>query len=150
MHGYSPILAPVVALVAWSLLMQLWLYIARFRAMKRAGISLKGRVGTRGGALEGVIPDEANWKAHNYAHLMEQPTIFYAIALTLAFMNFGGGINYWLAWGYVGLRIVHSLVQATVNVVTWRFLIFTLASLCLLGLTTHAGLKILYDCGIIG
>jgi hypothetical protein len=80
---------------------------------------------------------------------MEQPTIFYAIAMTLAFMNFGGGINYWLAWGYVGLRIVHSLIQATVNVVTWRFLVFTLASLCLLGLTTHAGLRILHDCGIL-
>ena len=71
---------------------------------------------------------------------MEQPTLFYAIALTLAFMNFGGGINYWLAWGYVALRIVHSILQATINVVTWRFLVFTLASFCLLGLTTHAGL----------
>jgi hypothetical protein len=150
MHGYSPILIPVVALVAWTLVIQLWMYIVRFREMKRAGISLQGRKGTRGGALEGVIPDEANWKAHNYAQLMEQPTIFYAIALTLACMSFGGGINYWLAWGYVGLRIVHSLVQATVNVVTWRFLLFTLASLCLLGMTTHAGLRILHDCGFIG
>jgi hypothetical protein len=149
MHGYSPILAPVVALVAWSLVMQAWMYVVRFREMKRAGISLQGRRGTRGNALEGAIPDEANWKAHNYAHLMEQPTIFYAIALTLAFMNFGGGINYWLAWGYVGLRIVHSLIQATVNVVTWRFLLFTLASLCLLGMTIHAGLRILHDCGIL-
>jgi hypothetical protein len=147
---YSPILAPVVALVAWTLVMQVWLYVVRFREMKRAGISLQGRRGTRGAALEGLIPDEANWKAHNYAHLMEQPTIFYAIALTLAFMNFGSGINYWLAWGYVGLRIVHSLVQATVNVVTWRFALFTLASLCLLGLTTHAALRILHDCGLIG
>jgi hypothetical protein len=147
---YSPILAPVVALVAWTLVMQVWLYVVRFREMKRAGISLQGRRGTRGAALEGLIPDEANWKAHNYAHLMEQPTIFYVIALTLAFMNFGSGINYWLAWGYVGLRIVHSLVQATVNVVTWRFALFTLASLCLLGLTTHAALRILHDCGLIG
>jgi hypothetical protein len=147
---YSPILAPVVALVAWTLVMQVWLYVVRFREMKRAGISLQGRRGTRGAALEGLIPDEANWKAHNYAHLMEQPTIFYAIALTLAFMNFGSGINYWLAWGYVGLRIVHSLVQATVNVVTWRFALCTLASLCLLGLTTHAALRILHDCGLIG
>ncbi|HEX2803687.1 MAG TPA: MAPEG family protein [Sphingomicrobium sp.] len=146
---YSPILVPVVALVAWTLLMQVWMYATRFAAMKRAGISLKGRVGTRGGALEGAIPDEANWKAHNYNHLMEQPTIFYAIALTLALMGFGDGINFWLAWGYVGLRIVHSILQATVNVVTYRFLVFTLASLCLLGLTTHAALRMLHDCGIL-
>jgi len=81
---------------------------------------------------------------------MEQPTIFYAIALTLALMDFGGGINYWLAWGYVGFRIVHSLVQGTINIVAIRFTIFTLATLCLLGLTTHAGLRILHDCGLIG
>ena len=144
--SYSPILAPVVALVAWSLVMQIWMYATRFGAMKRAGISLKGRTGSRGSALEGAIPDEANWKAHNYNHLMEQPTIFYAIGLTLAFMGMGHGINYWLAWGYVGLRILHSLIQSTVNVVTYRFLVFTLASICLLGLTVHAGARILHDC----
>ena len=148
---FSPILAPVVALVAWTLVMQVWMYIVRLREMRRAGISLKGRRGgTRGSALEGVIPDEANWKAHNYAHLMEQPTIFYAIALTLALMDFGSGINLWIAWGYVGLRIVHSIVQSTVNIVQIRFPIFLLASLCLGALTLHAGLKILHDCGIIG
>src|SRR4051812_5010882 len=147
---HSPLIAPIVALVAWSLVMYIWMYAARLTAMKRAGISLKGRRGTRGGALEGVIPDQANWKAHNYAHLMEQPTIFYAIALTLALKGWGNGINYWLAWGYVGFRIVHSLVQVTVNVITVRFALFTLASLCLLGLTTHAALKILHDCGISG
>ena len=141
---YSPILAPVVALVAWTLVMQVWMYAARIPAMRRAGISLKGRRGTRGGALEGAIPDEANWKAHNYNHLMEQPTIFYAIALTLALLGFGGGINLYLAWGYVALRIVHSLIQATANVVLYRFVTFNLASFCLLGLTVHAGARILH------
>jgi hypothetical protein len=143
MH-YSPILAPVVVLVAWTLVMHAWMYVARFTEMKRAGISLKGRVGSRGAALEGAIPDQANWKAHNYNHLMEQPTIFYAIALTLAFMDFGGGINLYLAWGYVGLRILHSLIQATVNVVTLRFAVFSLASFCLLGLTVHAAAWIIH------
>ena len=59
---------------------------------------------------------------------MEQPTIFYAIALTLALMDFGGGINYCLAWGYVGLRVLHSLIQSTVNIVKFRLLVFALAS----------------------
>ena len=81
---------------------------------------------------------------------MEQPTIFYAIALTLALMGFGGGINSWLAWGYVALRILHSIVQATINIVLVRFTIFSLSTLCLLGLTVHAGARILHDCGIIG
>jgi hypothetical protein len=112
--------------------------------MKRAGISLKGRRGTRGGALEGVIPDEANWKAHNYAHLMEQPTIFYAIVIALILMGFDHPINVYLAWAYVGLRIVHSLIQATVNIVAYRFLVFTLSSLCLIGLTTHAAIFLIH------
>ena len=136
----SPLLAPIVALVAWSLIMYIWMYAARLTAMKRAGISLKGRRGTRGGALEGVIPDEANWKAHNYGHLMEQPTIFYAIVIALILMGFDHPINVYLAWAYVGLRVIHSLIQATANIVVYRFLVFTLSSLCLIGLTVHAAI----------
>ncbi|MEO5612860.1 MAG: MAPEG family protein [Sphingomicrobium sp.] len=146
---YSPILAPVVALVAWTLIVMLWMVVTRMPAMKKAGISLNGLVGGRGANLDGVIPDEVQWKSHNYAHLMEQPTLFYAIAITLALMGMGTGINYWLAWGYVGLRVIHSIVQATVNIVMYRFALFFLASLCLIGLTTHAALRIAHDCGLI-
>ena len=150
MH-YSPILAPVVALVAWTILVMLWMVVTRFAEFRRLGISFSSiPPGSRGVDLEGRADPHAMWKSHNYSHLVEQPTIFYAIALTLALMGFGGGINLWLAWGYVALRIVHSLVQATINVVAIRFTIFLLASLCLIGLTTHAGLRILHDCGLIG
>ena len=140
----SAILGPVVALVAWSLVMMLWLYATRFPALARKGISLKGRVGSKGGDLDGVVEPEVQWKAHNYNHLMEQPTLFYAICVSLALLG-GGDIwaNVWLAWGYVGLRIAHSLVQATTNVVRWRFLLFAAASLCLIGLTIHAGAMLL-------
>ena len=147
--NYSPILIPVVALVAWSLVMMVWMAVTRISAMNRAGIDLSSRVGGRGLHLEGVIPDEVNWKAHNYQHLMEQPTLFYAIAITLALMDMGTGINYWLAWGYVGFRVLHSLVQATYNRVLHRTTLFGLSSLCLIALTTHAGLRVLHDCGLI-
>jgi hypothetical protein len=140
----SPILAPIVALVAWTIVMMIWMYAVRFPAMARKGISLKGRVGSKGGDLDGVVEPQVQWKAHNHNHLMEQPTLFYAIALTLALMGFGGGINLWLAWAYVGFRIVHSLIQATVNVVRWRFFAHLAASLCLLGLTVHAAAHILH------
>ncbi len=135
----SPILAPVVALVAWTLLIMAWMVVTRFAAMKRKGISLKGRVGGRGGnALEGVVEDQVMWKAHNYMHLVEQPTLFYAIALTLAVGHAGGGYSAILAWAYVALRVVHSLVQTTVNVITYRFILFGLASLALVGLVVQA------------
>lgn len=138
----SPILAPVVALVAWTLVIMLWMFVTRFAAMRRQGISLKGRVGTRTGALEGIIPDQVNWKAHNYTHLVEQPTLFYAICLTLALLDFGDGPNLILAWAYVGLRVVHSLVQVTVNIVLYRFILWALASLVLIALTFHAALEV--------
>ena len=144
MLGTHAILAPVVALVAWSLVMMTWLYAVRFPAMRRKGISLKGRVGSKTGTLDGVVEDHVNWKAHNYNHLMEQPTLFYAIALTLALLGHGAGLNLTLAWGYVVFRIAHSLVQATVNVITIRLIFFLLASLCLLALTVHAAAIILH------
>jgi hypothetical protein len=144
---YSPILAPVVAMVAWSLVMLVWTAIARARAFRMLGIRL-GTIppGSRGADLDGRAPGPAQWPSHNYNHLMEQPTIFYAIALALALMGFGTGINLWLAWGYVGFRTLHSIVQATVNVVAIRLPLFALASLCLLGLTVHAAARILHDC----
>ena len=148
---YSPILLPVVALVAWTLLVMLWMLVSRMGEFKRLGVNFDNiPPGSRGVDLEGKAEATAQWKSHNYNHLMEQPTLFYAIAVTLALMDFGGGLNYWLAWGYVGLRVVHSIIQCTVNVVRYRLLVFGLASACLFGLTIHAGLKILHDCGFIG
>ena len=141
------ILTPVLVLVVLSLLVWIWMYATRIPAMQRAAIV--PQEAKFPGSLD-RLPDSARQVADNYNHLMEQPTIFYAIALTLALMDFGGGINAWLAWGYVGFRIVHSLLQCTINVVRYRLVLFTLASLCLLGLTVHAAVRILHDCGIIG
>lgn len=142
MTDHSPILGPVVALVAWSLVMWLWMYARRIPAMNAAKVDIKNLVGGSGADLKGVIPRQAQWPADNYNHLMEQPTLFYAIALTLALLGSGGGINCMIAWAYVGLRILHSIVQATVNRVIVRFSIFTLATLCLIALTLHAAMRI--------
>ena len=141
---HNPLLGQVVALVAWTLVMMIWMYAVRFPAMRRKGISLKGRIGSKTGALDGVVEDQVQWKAHNYNHLVEQPTLFYAIVLALVLIDDRHEINLWLAWGYVGFRIGHSLMQATVNIVAWRFYLFLAASLCLLALTLHAGLMLLH------
>ena len=141
---HNPLLGPVVALVAWTLVMMIWMYAVRFPAMRRKGISLKGRIGSKTGALDGVVEDQVQWKAHNYNHLVEQPTLFYAIVLALVLIGDRHVINLWLAWGYVAFRIGHSLMQATVNIVAYRFYLFLAASLCLLALTLHAGLMLLH------
>lgn len=141
----SPLLGPIIALVAWTLIIQVWMYATRLPAMRRAGISFKGRIGTRGGSLEGKIPDRDNWKAHNYNHLLEQPTLFYAIVIALILMGFDARINVYLAWAYVAFRVAHSLVQATINIVIYRFWLFIGGSLCLVGLTVHAALRLILE-----
>jgi hypothetical protein len=141
---HSPILAPVVALVAWTLVMLVWLVIKRAPALKQAGIDVRKARGGRPHGLDGVLPDQVQWPAHNYMHLVEQPTVFYAICLTLAVMGQGGGVNAGFAWAYVGLRVLHSLVQATSNRIAWRFPLFLLSTLALIALTLHAGIALLH------
>jgi hypothetical protein len=135
---HSPIFAPAIVLVLWSLFMLAWLAITRLPAMARAGVSLTQAVGSRGVNLEGVVPDRVNWKSHNYAHLMEQPTIFYATVVILGVVGAGDGLNLQLAWAYVLLRIAHSIVQATWNRVVVRFSLFCLATTALLLLAINA------------
>jgi hypothetical protein len=93
--------------------------------------------GGRGQDLEGVLPDSVQWKSHNYTHLLEQPTLFYATVVILALTSFSP-LDVTLAWAYVGLRIVHSLWQALVNTVPVRFTLFNLSTVCLLVLAIHA------------
>ncbi|HJQ15506.1 MAG TPA: MAPEG family protein [Bradyrhizobium sp.] len=136
--GPKAILAPVVALAAWTLIVMLWMYATRIPALKRAGISIGGLVGGRPGGLDDLLEPQVQWKAHNYNHLSEQPTLFYAVAISLCLLGHGGGLALLAAWLYVLFRIGHSLVQATVNIVTWRFGLFLAASFCLIVLTVDA------------
>ena len=136
------ILQPVVALAAWTMVMWLWMYATRLPAMRAAKIDTAGLVGGTGRNLDGVVPDKVQWIAHNYNHLHEAPTVFYAVALVLAIVGQGDGLNATLGWAYVALRIIHSLFQALVNRVAVRFLIFVLSSLVLIALVVHAALAV--------
>lgn len=136
----SPILAPVVALVLWSFVMWAWLYATRIPAITR--LKIKYDPYRPSGEFTAQIPAKVRWKADNYNNLMEQPTLFYAVGLTLAFVGAGDGLNLALAWLYVGLRIIHSLIQALVNIVIWRFAVFMLGSVVLLALSVRAALLV--------
>lgn len=134
----AQMLAPAAVLVAWTLVMLFWMAATRFPAIAKSGIDMKsGPPGGRGQDLEGVLPASVNWKAHNYAHLVEQPTVFYAAVVIIAMM---GPIQSDIiaAWAYVTLRIVHSLYQATINKVMVRFSIFLIATLVLVWLAHRA------------
>ena len=133
-------LTPVLTLIVWTLLIWLWMYATRIPAMQKAGIQPQDA--RFPGSLD-KLPDSARQVADNYNHLMEQPTIFYATALALAVVGQGAGLNASLAWGYVVLRVIHSLVQATTNVILIRFSIFMLASVVLLALAVRAAMAVI-------
>lgn len=124
----SPILLPALVLVIWSLIMLMWVAITRLPAMPKAGVFLTKNVGGRGADLEGLLPARLSWISHNYTHLMEQPTIFYPTIMILVLAGADGPINVALAWAYVGLRVIHSLVQALWNRLVVRFALFFAAT----------------------
>ena len=138
----SEILQPIVALAAWTMVMWLWMYVTRIPAMRAAKVDAAGKVGGTGKDLDGVLPEKTQWIAHNYNHLHEAPTIFYAVALVLSISGQGDGLNATIAWAYVGLRILHSLIQALWNRVIVRFMVFALSSLTLIALTLHAAIAV--------
>lgn len=141
MNTASPILLPVVALAAWSMVMWAWMYVTRLPAMSKAKMKPDPQM-VRGEQMS-QLPASVRWKADNYNHLMEQPTVFYAVALVLAMAGQGQGAALMLAWAYVGVRVVHSLLQALVNKIEVRFLLFVISSVLLIGLIWKAAAALL-------
>ena len=134
----TAILAPAVVLVIWSIFMFFWLAGTRLSTSKKMGIDLAEKPGGRGPDFDTQLPDSVAWKSHNYTHLMEQPTLFYATVIILAMADMGHGLNLNLAWSYVIIRIIHSIWQVTVNLVKVRFLLFLTSTICLLIMAINA------------
>jgi hypothetical protein len=134
----NSILAPAAVLVMWSLIMLLWLAGTRLPALSKAGIDLSKAVGGRGADIDPNMPPSVAWKSHNYAHLMEQPTIFYATVMILAISGGATSLSVSLAWGYVAIRIIHSIWQATINRVIIRSALFFLSTGFLIVLAVQA------------
>ncbi len=132
------LLLPAVALATWTFIMWAWMYMTRIPAIRRAGMKLDATI-PRGEQMA-TLPAEVRWKADNYNHLFEQPTIFYPIVVIAALLPSSGSTDLVLAWTYVGLRIVHSLFQALINKIEVRFALFFVSSLVLLALIVRTGL----------
>jgi hypothetical protein len=134
----NSILAPAAVLVMWSLIMLLWLAATRLPALSKAGIDLSKAVGGRGADIDPNVPPAVAWKSHNYSHLMEQPTIFYATVMVLAISGGATSLSVSLAWGYVAIRVIHSIWQATINRVIIRSALFFLSTGFLIVLAVQA------------
>jgi hypothetical protein len=128
------ILAPVLALVCWTLVMWVWMYATRIPAMNAAGLDPK-RVKEKKDL--DVLPRKVRQVADNYNHLHEQPVIFYALAFYSHLVGVADPLNIGLAWVYVGFRVAHSLYQALVNFIPVRFALFALGSFALMGIAVR-------------
>lgn len=131
------LLAPILALNGWTFTMEIWMYATRILAVRKYKPNLSPNATKE--EFNRNIPPSTRWKADNYNHLMEQPTQFYAVALALALMGAEGATEKRLAWTYVGLRVLHSLVHVRGNNIMRRFQVFVTSSVVLLGLTARAG-----------
>ncbi len=131
----TSILTPILALILLSLVVWIWMYATRIPAMQRAKISAQNAQFP--GALD-VLPGGVRQVANNYNHLMEQPTIFYALVFYIYLVGQQDQLYIWLAWAYVGLRVLHTLVQCTINLVPMRFGLFTLSTLVLMAMAVRA------------
>jgi hypothetical protein len=134
----TAILQPVIALGLWSGVMMIWMYATRIPAMNKAGIDPQDAAHSK--TME--LPSEVARIADNYNHLFEQPTLFYAVAITIAVLGHGDQTAVTCAWTFVILRVVHSLIQSTLNVVMLRFSVFMLSWVALLVLTIREALVI--------
>jgi hypothetical protein len=141
MLANQALLLPAVALAGWTFVMWTWMYLTRIPAIRKAKLQLDPNV-PRGEQMA-TLPPEVRWKADNYNHLFEQPTLFYPVAIVLALVPGSGSLELGLAWGYVGLRVVHSVFQATINKIEVRFVLFFLSSLVLLAMVVRAAMLLL-------
>ena len=138
MPAPNPLLAPVIVLVLWTAVIWCWMYATRIPAIIASRMRLDPNA-PRGQQMN-ELPPPVRWKADNYNHLFEQPTLFYAVGLTLALLGDASTLALGLAWLYVGLRVAHSLWQALVNVIPIRFYLFATSSLVLFALAIHAAM----------
>jgi hypothetical protein len=126
---FGSVLAAAMALILWTLVVWVWMYATRLPAISKAKIP--PQAARFPGSLD-TLPDGVRQVANNYNHLMEQPTLFYALAFLTYLLGQQSSFTAGLAWAYVALRVVHSLIQITVNLVAVRFLVFSLSTLVLM------------------
>ena len=140
MNSHLVLLGPVIALVLWTAVIWCWMYATRIPAIMKARMRLDPNA-PRGQQMS-ELPPQVCWKADNYNHLLEMPTLFYAVGLSLAILGDSSSTSLYLAWTYVVLRVVHSLHQCLSNVIMIRFALFFVSSLVLFWLAVRAALII--------
>ena len=121
------ILLPVLTLAFWTFIIFAIMAPARFYFLRMKHPQTAAHTKN----LKGLLPPWTERVADNYNHLFEQPVVFYAITLSIAVINNIEPLMIQLAWVYVALRVLHSIVQITFNFVPLRFTLFVTSWLIL-------------------
>jgi hypothetical protein len=137
----TPLAGPVISLCAWTLIMEIWMYATRLPAYAYYKVDMSDSRKVTEELRK--VPPRIFWAGENFNHLMEQPTNFYAVVWALYALDARDGVTVGLAWTYVGLRVAHSLVQATVNRIGVRFKLFAASGVVLAVLTGRAAVEYL-------
>ena len=112
------LLTPVLVLIIWTFIIFLIMAFGRVSFMNNPQDAADSK------DYKNQLPTWVNRTADNYNHLFEQPVAFYAVTLSIALINSFDSLMVQLAWAYVLIRIIHSFVQLTINIVLIRFFLF--------------------------
>ena len=112
------LLTPLLALIIWTFIIFLIMAFGRVSFMNNPQDAADSK------DYKNQLPAWVNRTADNYNHLFEQPVAFYAVTLSIALINSFDSLMVQLAWTYVLIRIIHSFVQLTINIVLVRFFLF--------------------------
>jgi hypothetical protein len=137
MHS-AEILYPILALAAWTGIVLLLIPVARFRAGIRREVKFDD---FKLGELPSV-PSQVSIPNRNYMNLLEAPMLFYVVCLllfTIAGVTLAAVV---LAWMYVALRVIHSVIHLTYNRVQHRLIAFATSNAALVALWVIAGIHI--------
>lgn len=121
----TDLLRPAFLLAAWTVVITTWMFVTRIPTMAKLEIDPQDAADTS--RLNELLPHEVQRVARNYNHLFEQPTLYYAVVLMIATIGAVDSVHVACSWAFMGLRVAHSCVQATIDIVPIRFGIFLIS-----------------------
>lgn len=121
----TSMLFPMAAMVLMTLVIAFYMAKVRFTAIKSGETTDLSYFKTFQGAS--TEPENVQKVQRNYHNLLGTPMLFYAACAAALALGIADTVLLYMAWAYVGLRVIHSYVHITSNVVTLRFRIFALS-----------------------
>jgi len=131
----SQILIPGFVLVGWTFLVNVQHYLTQQRAAKKRDVEYRFFK-----TYQGDAPNYLHQSREHYKNLFQQPVLFYFIILGSAVTGAATGWDIGLAWAYVTVRVIHSIIRETTNYVPHRLRVFGIAFFVLVALWVRWGL----------